>query len=215
MSLKSNLRSYTLTQRGHFHGSHFLPGYHGDCANVHGHTWHVQVVIEFPVIDVQLLTGEHSDGMLVDYHDIEQVWYELDHGRAHPKEGLNAVFEHPTAEVISNWLLEQLCGLVEDQVPDTPFHVTVTLEEDEDTSCVCSMYMAPFIQGFPDGTDVEEVLRSLPKAPIVAGDRDCDCECCREERDMPREASPTMPRGRREHERQQAHRRIADTVTSL
>jgi 6-pyruvoyltetrahydropterin/6-carboxytetrahydropterin synthase len=73
-----------------FDAAHFLPGYQGKCANLHGHTYQVEVVIEGQV-------GE--DGMVLDFYQLKELLkaalVDLDHGC------LNQIIPNPTAEKIA------------------------------------------------------------------------------------------------------------------
>ncbi len=124
---RSQLRTYTLTREGHFDAAHRLPNYPGKCATLHGHTWRVMAQIEFPIIPVELVSHEDPDvcGILVDYHDIDELWAEWDHCY------LNDTIENPTAEVLANILLEALCDLVEDSMGghNLPFEATIHVWE--------------------------------------------------------------------------------------
>lgn len=56
------------TQQG-FDSAHFLAGYEGKCANIHGHRWEVHA----EVASQELLRGGQNDGMVVDFSDIKSV----------------------------------------------------------------------------------------------------------------------------------------------
>lgn len=60
---------YRLTVKHHFDAAHFLEGYHGKCAQLHGHRWVVEVTVK----------GEQLDniGMLVDFSLIKDSLKEL------------------------------------------------------------------------------------------------------------------------------------------
>ena len=58
---------YTLKTNGHFDAAHFLKGYAGKCANLHGHHWTVTVEIQGET----LRTDEQHRGMLVDFGDLK------------------------------------------------------------------------------------------------------------------------------------------------
>ena len=67
-----------------FSAAHFLPDYTGDCKNLHGHTWLVEIWLEGP--------RNPKTGMLVDFKLVKNRIDELDHCC------LNDLFENPTAE---------------------------------------------------------------------------------------------------------------------
>jgi len=66
---------YYLTVSQNFEAAHYLSGYSGNCANIHGHTWKVEVTIVGSQLD--------SIGMLVDFRDIRRelaaVLVQFDH----------------------------------------------------------------------------------------------------------------------------------------
>lgn len=53
-----------------FDCAHMLSGHKGKCANLHGHTYKVQVLLEAPTIDIK---GDSSDGMVMDFADLKDV----------------------------------------------------------------------------------------------------------------------------------------------
>lgn len=80
-----------------FDAAHSLPGYQGKCANLHGHTYQVEIVVEGDV-------GE--DGFVMDFYQLKKiiahVLQELDHGY------LNDILPNPTAETIAQWIADRL-----------------------------------------------------------------------------------------------------------
>jgi 6-pyruvoyltetrahydropterin/6-carboxytetrahydropterin synthase len=80
-----------------FDAAHSLPGYNGRCANIHGHTYRVEVVIEGPV-------GEN--GFVMDFFQLKKilgsVLDDLDHMN------LNEILENPTAERIAEMACQRL-----------------------------------------------------------------------------------------------------------
>lgn len=43
---------YELTVKSHFDAAHSLPGYPGECRDLHGHTWDVEVTVAGADLDV-------------------------------------------------------------------------------------------------------------------------------------------------------------------
>ncbi|HUI39669.1 MAG TPA: 6-carboxytetrahydropterin synthase QueD [Methanothrix sp.] len=80
-----------------FDAAHSLPGYEGKCANLHGHTYMVEMVIEGPV-------GE--DGFVIDFYRLKKILkaalQDLDH------HCLNDLMANPTAEKIAEWISKHL-----------------------------------------------------------------------------------------------------------
>ncbi len=112
---------YTLIIKEHFDAAHFLENYMGKCANIHGHTWHVDVEIEGESLD--------KTGMVVDFGEVKKIIKSIlpDH------EFLNRVlFINPTAENLSKYFFMSL----EDTFKDRSFRVkSVTVWES--LSCGC------------------------------------------------------------------------------
>ncbi len=80
-----------------FDAAHSLPGYKGKCANLHGHTYKVEVVVEGPVGD---------NGFVMDFYDLKKVLAksleDLDH------RCLNDLLKNPTAETIAQEICRRL-----------------------------------------------------------------------------------------------------------
>ena len=70
---------YRLETKAKFDGAHFLKGYEGKCANIHGHRW--EVVVEVKSEEVQ--TEGSFRGMVVDFavlkKDLREEAKRLDH----------------------------------------------------------------------------------------------------------------------------------------
>ena len=89
-----------LVVRDHFDAAHFLPGYKGKCADMHGHRWVVEIEIEGLV---------KNDGMIMDFSDVKQIIKEVfDDGYDH--KCLNHRIENPTAECIAKTLYQTLAS---------------------------------------------------------------------------------------------------------
>jgi len=86
-----------------FDAAHFLPGYEGRCANLHGHTWNLEVELEGPI--------DRKTGMVLDFAKLKKtvnnlVIDRLDHTCLND---LPADFNRmPTCENILLWIADQL-----------------------------------------------------------------------------------------------------------
>ena len=60
---------YHLKTEAHFDSAHFLAGYNGKCANIHGHCWKLEVEIA----DSKLVTEGEKRGMLIDFGDLKKA----------------------------------------------------------------------------------------------------------------------------------------------
>jgi len=81
-----------------FDAAHKLLNYDGPCANLHGHTYKLQIVISGPV---------QKNGMVIDFIDLkkivtEKVISKLDH------KFINKIIKQSTAENIAVWIWKQL-----------------------------------------------------------------------------------------------------------
>ncbi|MBR6044301.1 MAG: 6-carboxytetrahydropterin synthase QueD [Ruminococcus sp.] len=60
---------YTLKTSAAFDSAHFLSGYKGKCANIHGHRW----VIEVYVSSAELEHEGEKRGMVIDFSDLKKA----------------------------------------------------------------------------------------------------------------------------------------------
>ena len=59
-----------LTKLFHFEMAHVLTGYDGSCANIHGHSYHLEItVIGNPINDVK----DPKNGMVMDFGDLKRI----------------------------------------------------------------------------------------------------------------------------------------------
>lgn len=114
---------YTLKTDSDFDSAHFLKGYDGKCANIHGHRW----TVEIEVYSESLEENGSLRGMIVDFaklkEDLKKITGELDHSliieRGSLKEKtLEALFEEdfriiqldfrPTAENFAKYFYDSM-----------------------------------------------------------------------------------------------------------
>ena len=66
---------FELTIKGDFVSAHFIPGYQGNCKDLHGHTWKVEVTVDNQKLD--------DIGMVVDFkvikHRLKEFLTGIDH----------------------------------------------------------------------------------------------------------------------------------------
>ncbi|MTI81013.1 MAG: 6-carboxytetrahydropterin synthase QueD [Firmicutes bacterium] len=93
---------YELLIKKSFDAAHKLCGYQGDCANVHGHTWTVEVAVCGSELN--------SIGMLIDFKELKvvvaSVVDQLDHNYINdlPAFSANGEEGNPTAENLSRYI---------------------------------------------------------------------------------------------------------------
>lgn len=114
---------YRLKTSASFDSAHFLAGYEGKCANIHGHRWSIEAVFS----GEELVKDGTKRGMLVDFGDIKgavrsladsfdhALIYEEDSLRQETIAALNAenfrliaVPFRPTAENFAEYFYKQL-----------------------------------------------------------------------------------------------------------
>lgn len=91
-----------------FSAAHQLRGYNGDCENLHGHNWKVQVHV--------LAERLNEIDIAIDFHELkeltEEVISQLDHGF------LNEIFpfteKNPSSENIAKWIYDSLKKKIND-----------------------------------------------------------------------------------------------------
>lgn len=80
-----------------FDSCHFLPNYSGKCANMHGHTYKLEVGFSGKIDDT---------GMVIDFNDIKRLISncveQLDHRI------INEVITNPTAENMVKWFYKKI-----------------------------------------------------------------------------------------------------------
>ena len=83
-----------------FDAAHYLPGYPGKCANLHGHHWVVELGVEGEV--------DPETGMVVDFSRLKEFW-EDNFQEVFDHKCLNDTISNPTAENIAIYISEA-CG---------------------------------------------------------------------------------------------------------
>ncbi|OEF98514.1 6-carboxytetrahydropterin synthase QueD [Desulfuribacillus alkaliarsenatis] len=95
---------YELKIISSFDAAHSLKGYQGDCANLHGHTWTIEVYV----------VGDKLNelGLLVDFKDVKKYTNEivqrLDHQYLNNLPDFQAKELNPTAENLSKYIYDEL-----------------------------------------------------------------------------------------------------------
>ena len=112
---------YRISITENFDAAHRLIGYQGKCANLHGHSWKVQIFVEGKELD--------SRGILIDFQMIKDILKNevlniLDHNDlntiAEFSQGWN---DNPTAENIAKYIynkMEDVKGLTKVRVYESP-----------------------------------------------------------------------------------------------
>ena len=98
--------SYTLTVKDHFDAAHRLYEYPGQCAELHGHTWDIEVTVEGRELD--------DIGILYDFKtlkdDLRSVLETYDHHYINDTAPFDTI--SPTAENLARVIYERLSEVV-------------------------------------------------------------------------------------------------------
>ena len=99
------VRLAILTKAVQFEAAHSLPGHQGKCAQLHGHSYRLEVSLRGPI---KQAPDESDDGMVMDLQDLSEIMRRtvvarLDHHY------LNDVMEErTTAENVIHWIWDAL-----------------------------------------------------------------------------------------------------------
>lgn len=90
----------------HFSAAHFLAGYDGDCARVHGHNWIIEVHVQCLRLD--------ELGIGLDFRDIKAAVNEVTKDLDHSNLNELAAFKdsNPTSENIAMFLYKELSARI-------------------------------------------------------------------------------------------------------
>lgn len=89
-----------------FNAAHFLAGYQGKCANMHGHTYTLEIVVSR--MNGALIVGGTSDGMVVDFSELKTMINEVVIDKVDHKV-LNEVFDfRTTSENLASYFFRTL-----------------------------------------------------------------------------------------------------------
>ncbi|OAT81347.1 6-carboxytetrahydropterin synthase QueD [Desulfotomaculum copahuensis] len=93
---------YQLSVTKRFAAAHRLSNYQGQCANLHGHTWQLEVTVKGEKLD--------ANGMLLDFKALKEmvgrVIKELDHQYLNELPSFNRI--NPTAENLARYISGRL-----------------------------------------------------------------------------------------------------------
>jgi 6-pyruvoyltetrahydropterin/6-carboxytetrahydropterin synthase len=101
---------YELTVKSHFDAAHALRGYPGECRNLHGHTWDVEVTVGATELD--------DIGIVYDFKllkdDLNSVLAAYDHAYINEVPPFDEL--SPTAENLARVVYERLADMVDPRV---------------------------------------------------------------------------------------------------
>lgn len=102
--------TYSLTVKDHFDAAHNLYDYPGECRNLHGHTWDVEVTVVSSELD--------GLGLVCDFKDLKKALKEVLNRYDHTYINENAPFDaiSPTAENLAREICAHLSDILPKQV---------------------------------------------------------------------------------------------------
>ena len=120
---------FELSVEGYFSAAHQVKGYPGDCADIHGHTYRVKVMVRVGKLD--------KLGMAIDFRMLNDALTEILAGMDH--KNLNSISffrEHnATAEYIAKYIFDQIREKINNVSAITVWegpNYSVTYSPDED-----------------------------------------------------------------------------------
>lgn len=115
---------YQVSIQTHFSAAHSLRNYEGECENLHGHNWKVEVTVSTEILD--------KAGMAIDFKLLKQITdsiiKHLDH--KHLNEIAHFVKINPSSENIAVYIFNLLKG----KLKDTTVMLTKVSVWESDTS---------------------------------------------------------------------------------
>jgi 6-pyruvoyltetrahydropterin/6-carboxytetrahydropterin synthase len=99
---------YEISTEVGFSGAHFIAGYPGDCANMHGHNWTVRATIR---------AGKNKPmGLTFDFRKLKVLMAEVIRPLDHTVLNELPFFKdkNPTAETIAEWIYHEIRGRIDD-----------------------------------------------------------------------------------------------------
>lgn len=126
--MKGEIEMYEISAMGHFDAAHFLRGYSGKCANIHGHRWKVEIILQGGELD--------NLGILVDFMDVKgmlkAVLNTFDHKMINDIPPFDLI--NPTAENIAEFVFGQMADQLKHQTGKQIGITRVTVWESESAS---------------------------------------------------------------------------------
>lgn len=116
-----------VTKRFSFEAAHHLLGYNGACANVHGHSYKLEVTVSGD-IDRFADHSFASNCMVIDFKSLKEI-VKKNIISTHDHADLNSLYDNPTAE---NMVISMF-DVIEDNLPCDVKLESVKLWETEDS----------------------------------------------------------------------------------
>jgi 6-pyruvoyltetrahydropterin/6-carboxytetrahydropterin synthase len=122
---------YEISTEAGFSAAHFISGYPGDCARLHGHNWRVRVTVR--------TTEAKPTGLTYDFRVLRALTAEVTGLLDHSVLNERPYFEdtNPTAEAIAEWIFNEISKRLDDpsvsigrvEVWESPLNCAAYLKE--------------------------------------------------------------------------------------
>jgi len=123
---------YEISAVGHFDAAHFLRGYRGKCANIHGHRWKVEVTLQGAELN--------NLGILTDFMVVKNMLKEIlnifDHRMINDITPFAQV--NPTAENLAKYVFDEMAVKLRELTGPGVKMTKVTVWESEAASATYS-----------------------------------------------------------------------------
>jgi 6-pyruvoyltetrahydropterin/6-carboxytetrahydropterin synthase len=104
-----NGMSYEISTEVGFSAAHYIAGYEGDCARLHGHNWRVRCALRAP--------ANKPTGLTYDFRKLKALMTEVialvDHSVLNDLPYFKG--KNPTAETIAEWVYHEISGRIKDE----------------------------------------------------------------------------------------------------
>ena len=120
---------YEISTEVSFSAAHYIKGYPGDCARLHGHNWRVRAAIR--------VEANHPTGLTYDFRRLKGLMTDVAQMVDHSVLNDLPYFQssNPTAETIAKWFYDEISGRI-----DEP-EVSVTRVEVWESPFNCATYL--------------------------------------------------------------------------
>lgn len=115
---------FEITVSGHFDAAHFLRGYQGKCANIHGHRWKIEIALRGSELN--------ELGIMIDFMEVKKMLKDvtetLDHKLINDVIPFDTI--NPSAENMAKYIYTEMTARLQ-KMPESISVSRVTVWESE------------------------------------------------------------------------------------
>lgn len=130
--MERGIPMYEISAFAHFDAAHFLRGYAGKCANIHGHRWKVEIALQGAELN--------NLGILIDFMEVKNMLREVldifDHKMINDIAPFDRI--NPTAENLARFIFDEMAGKLQQLMVNGVKMTKVTVWESETASATYS-----------------------------------------------------------------------------